>query len=53
MGNFGIFIMEGSGWLLPKVDAVVSVNTHLAEDLLAVLGSVDVAGRSLNRYQCV
>lgn len=32
--------------VLPDVDAVVLVNTHLAEDLLEVLGPVDVQGRS-------
>lgn len=47
MGNFwNIHNGRGQAGYLPKVDAVVSVNTHLAEDLLAVLGSVDVAGRS-------
>ncbi|HHH14174.1 MAG TPA: DUF4012 domain-containing protein [candidate division WWE3 bacterium] len=36
----------GAAGLLPKVDGVIQVNTHLAESLLKVVGPVDVRGRS-------
>ncbi len=36
----------GAAGVLPKVDGVIQVNTHLAESLLKVVGPVDVRGRS-------
>jgi|GEM_PF-2518251 len=36
----------GEAGVLPKVDGVISVNTHLAESMLKVLGPVEVGGRS-------
>jgi len=36
----------GAAGYLPPVDGVISVNTHLAEKLLEVLGPVNVSGRS-------
>lgn len=36
----------GEAGVLPQVDGVISVNTHLAEAMLEVLGPVEVGGRS-------